>query len=106
MIRSGLPNIDSGNPNRHFGKSNNRYGTPALLFDFNRNACSSSSENPVRLQPKSLFGFAEISSRGGKQVPDIDPGSIGKWQFNHQKPRGVVGRAQSIRVCAANVLVT
>jgi hypothetical protein len=64
MIRSGLPNIDSGNPNRHFGKSNNRYGTPALLFDFNRNACSSSSENPVRLQPKSLFGFAEIRSRG------------------------------------------
>ncbi|MFM0213125.1 hypothetical protein PQQ96_37685 [Paraburkholderia sediminicola] len=66
MIRSGLPNIDSGNPNRHFGKSNNRYGTPALLFDFNRNACSSSSEKPVRLQPKSLFGFAEIRTKKGK----------------------------------------
>jgi hypothetical protein len=60
MIRSGLPNTDSGNPNSRFGISNNGFGTPANLFDFNRNACSSSSENPVRLQPKCLFGFAEI----------------------------------------------
>jgi len=59
-IRFGLPNTHSGNPNGCFGKSNNRFGTPASLFDFNRNARSSSSENPVRHQLKSLFGFAEI----------------------------------------------
>ncbi|WP_454036476.1 MULTISPECIES: hypothetical protein, partial [unclassified Burkholderia] len=29
-------------------------------FDFKRNGCSPSSGNPVRLQPKSVFGFAEI----------------------------------------------
>jgi hypothetical protein len=61
-IRFGLPNTHSGNPNGCFGKSNNRFGTPASLFDFNRNARSSSSENPVRHQLKSLFGFAEIRS--------------------------------------------
>jgi hypothetical protein len=62
-IRFGLPNIDSGNPNRRFGKPNNCFGTPTYLFAFNRNVCSSSSEIPVRLQPKSLFGFAEIRTR-------------------------------------------
>src|SRR5579864_3757758 len=41
-------------------KPNSRFGKPAFLFGFNRNACSSSSENRVRLQPKILFGFAEI----------------------------------------------
>jgi hypothetical protein len=59
-IRFGLPNAHSGNPNGRFANSNNRFGIPASLFDFNRNACSSSSENPVRRQPKCLFGFAEI----------------------------------------------
>jgi hypothetical protein len=62
-IRFGLPNAHSGNPNRRFGKLNNSFGTTASLFDFNRNACSSSSENPVRHQPKCLFGVAEIRSR-------------------------------------------
>jgi hypothetical protein len=32
-IRFGLPNTHSGNPNGCFGKSNNRFGTPASLFD-------------------------------------------------------------------------
>ena len=77
-IRFGLPNTHSGNPNGCFGKSNNRFGTPASLFDFNRNARSSSSENPVRHQLKSLFGFAEIRNnrhephrarRGESRVP-------------------------------------
>lgn len=58
--RLGLPNTDSGNQKRRFGKSSSRSGIRASLFDFNRNASSSSSENAVRHQPKSLFGFAEI----------------------------------------------
>ncbi|MFP4905009.1 N-6 DNA methylase, partial [Paraburkholderia sp. BR14261] len=32
-------------------------------FDFKRNGCSSSSGNAVRLQPKSVFGFAEIRTQ-------------------------------------------
>jgi hypothetical protein len=55
-----LPNAGFGNPNRHFGKPNSRFGKPAFSFGFNRNPCSSFSKNLVRLQPKTLFGFAEI----------------------------------------------
>lgn len=65
MIRFGLPTAHSGNPNSRFGNSNNCFGTPASLFDFNRNVCSSSSENPVRHQPKCLFGFAELRTITG-----------------------------------------
>ncbi|MFM0068893.1 hypothetical protein [Paraburkholderia aspalathi] len=72
-IRFGLPNTHSGNPNRRFGKSNNRFGTPTCLFDFNRNACSFSSENPVRHQPKSLFGFAEIRNEGDEDGWKLKP---------------------------------
>lgn len=60
MVRFALPNAEFGNPNNHFGKPNSRFGIPTFLFGFNRNACSSSSESRVRLQPKTLFGFAEI----------------------------------------------
>ncbi|WP_230948923.1 hypothetical protein, partial [Burkholderia vietnamiensis] len=37
------------------------------------NGCSPSSGNPVRLQPKSLFGFAEIRNqhRGGEPPEDL-----------------------------------
>lgn len=62
-VRFAPPNAEFGNPNSHFGKPNTCFGMPAFLFGFSRNACSSSSENLVRLQPKILFGFAEIRSR-------------------------------------------
>lgn len=62
-IRFALPNACFGIPNSHFGKPNSRFGTSPFLFGFNRNACSASGKNLVRLQPKTLFGFAEIRSR-------------------------------------------
>jgi len=88
-IRFGLPNTHSGNPNGCFGKSNNRFGTPASLFDFNRNARSSSSENPVRHQLKSLFGFAEI-----RKVSPVEAG----WNTGE----GLCGTRKTIhRYCSA-----
>ncbi|WP_084688643.1 SDR family oxidoreductase [Paraburkholderia oxyphila] len=52
--------------NTRFGPPNTDSGIPPKPFDFKRNGCSPSSGNPVRLQPKSVFGFAEI------RTPSID----------------------------------
>ena len=49
-VRLAPPNAEFGNPNSRFGKAKSRFGIPAFLFGFNRNACSSFSENPVRLR--------------------------------------------------------
>jgi len=45
-----------------FRNAEHQFRNTPKLFDFKRNGCSPSSGNPVRLQPKSVFGFAEIRS--------------------------------------------